>query len=108
MKRSRAKRMRTRNRKGGAMPYQYVQPGAPLVSAGAGRDMENGSGLTIRNRIGGGSRHRRQGGFVPSVMEGFVAASSKYITPMALFAAYKLVKRPTKHRKGKKQSARRR
>lgn len=98
--------MRTRNRKGGgAMPYQYVQPGAPLLGAGLGRDMNHSLGQTIRHRIGGS---RRRGGFVPSVMEGFVTASSKYITPMALFAAYKMINRPTKHRKSKKRTTRRR
>lgn len=102
MKRSRTKRQR----RGGAMPYQYVQPGAPLVGASAGRDMMNGTGLTIRPRIGGS--RRRYGGFVPSVMEGFVSASAKYITPIALFAAYKMINRPTKHRKSKKRSTRRR
>lgn len=89
------------------MPYQYVQPGAPLISASAGRDVANSSGNIIRQRIGGGSR-RCQGGFIPSVMEGFVSASSKYITPIALFAAYKMINRPTKHRKVKKQTTRRR
>lgn len=86
------------------MPYQYVQPGAPLLGADSGRDMNHSIGQTIRQRIGGGSR----GGFVPSVMEGFVAASSKYITPMALFAAYKMINRPTKHGKSKKRTTRRR
>lgn len=87
------------------MPYQYVQPGAPLIGADAGKDVAGSSGLMIRQRIGGS---RRRGGFVPSVMEGFVTASSKYITPMALFAAYKMINRPTKGRKSKKRITRRR
>jgi hypothetical protein len=39
-------------------------------------------------------------------MGNFVAAASKYITPLALFAAYKLMKHPTKRstRKQRKQS----
>jgi hypothetical protein len=40
------------------------------------------------------SRNRRtrkmKGGFVPSVMGNFLLGASKYITPLALFAGYKL------------------
>jgi hypothetical protein len=61
----------------------------------------------IRQQIGGNKRNKsnksnkhrtRKGGFVPSVMEGFVTATSKYIAPMAMYAAYKFVNRPTKQR----------
>uniref|UniRef100_A0A6C0DG43 Uncharacterized protein n=1 Tax=viral metagenome TaxID=1070528 RepID=A0A6C0DG43_9ZZZZ len=31
-----------------------------------------------------------KGGFVPSVMGNFLLGASKYITPLALFAGYKL------------------
>jgi hypothetical protein len=33
---------------------------------------------------------KMKGGFVPTVMEGFSFYAAKYITPMALFAAYKM------------------
>ena len=33
---------------------------------------------------------RMKGGFVPSVMGNFLFGASKYITPLALFAGYKL------------------
>jgi len=34
--------------------------------------------------------HKMKGGFVPSVMGNFLLGASKYITPLALFAGYKL------------------
>jgi len=34
--------------------------------------------------------HKMKGGFVPSVMGNFLFGASKYITPLALFAGYKL------------------
>jgi hypothetical protein len=42
-----------------------------------------------------------KGGFVPSVGEPFVSAAAQYITPLALFAGYKLMQR------GKKATRRR-
>jgi hypothetical protein len=44
-------------------------------------------------------RTKKRGGFYPTVMGNFVPAASKYITPLALFAAYKLMKRHSKKRK---------
>ena len=102
------RKKRTQRRRGGAMPLRYVNPGAQLGGVPAGRDMESGSGLTIRNQIGGNRRTRRQGGFVPTVMEGFVTATSKYITPLAVYAAYKFINRPTKHGKSKRRAPKRR
>jgi type II secretory pathway pseudopilin PulG len=89
-----------------------------------GSDMVAGS--VIRPRIGGGTKRRKQnkrnkrakrtrkqsgkqrgkqsgkqrgkqsGGFIPTVMEGFCMAASKYITPLALFAGYKWMTRSKK------------
>ena len=71
------------------------------------------AGSVIRPRIGGGTKRRKQnkqnkrnkkakrtkkqrGGFIPTVMEGFCIAASKYITPLALFAGYKWMTRSQK------------
>lgn len=68
------------------------------------------NGSLIRPRIGGGTKRRKQakrtkrakrtkkqrGGFVPSIMEGFCMAASKYIVPLALFAGYKWMTRSKK------------
>ncbi len=95
------------------MPLSYYNPGAAEPDANAGRDLLKAiPPLGIRPKIGGRRHrskkhhtrrhHRVRGGFVPSVMDGFVAAASKYIVPLALFAGYKLMTR-----KGKKGSSRR-
>lgn len=71
------------------------------------------NGSLIRPRIGGGrakksKRTRKQrgkqsrkqrGGFVPTIMEGFCMAASKYITPLALFAGYKWMTRSKRDKK---------
>lgn len=94
---------RTRKRGGNRpLPLQYFGDAAP-VSAAAGSARLHISGNMVRPAIGG-NRKTQKGGFVPSVMGNFVAAASKYITPLALFAAYKLMKHPTKKRKQRKQS----
>ena len=66
------------------------------------------NGSLIRPRIGGGRTKRsthakktkrtkkQRGGFVPSIMEGFCVAASKYIVPLALFAGYKWMTRSKK------------
>lgn len=56
-----------------------------------------GDAVTIRPRIGG---------FIPSVGEPFVAAASKYIVPLALFAGYKLMNQK-KTRRNKRSSRQR-
>ena len=38
-------------------------------------------------------RGKQSGGFIPTIMEGFCMAASKYITPIALFAGYKFMTR---------------
>jgi hypothetical protein len=76
----------------------------------AGGDIMIPNGSLIRPRIGGGTKRtkrskrakktkrtkKQRGGFVPSIMEGFCMAASKYITPIALFAGYKWMTRSKK------------
>ena len=115
---------KTKKRNGGAatvMPLQYYNPGAAEPSASAGRNLlEAIPPIGVRPKIGGKRsrrhhhskkhytrrHHKTTGGFVPSIMDGFVAAASKYIVPLALFAGYKLMTR--KGKKGSKRSTRRR
>jgi hypothetical protein len=54
---------------------------------------------TLRNR----RTRKMKGGFVPSVMGNFLFGASKYITPLALFAGYKLYTKT----KGMKRSTKR-
>ena len=105
---------------GGPFPLKYYNSMAVEPSAAPGRDLLYTVGNTVRSAIpvmGGNKRskrskrgtcnkrskrgtRRKRGGFVPSVMGGFVEAASKYIVPLALFAGYKLMtkkKRRTKH-----------
>lgn len=105
---------KSRKNGGGAtvFPLKYFNNGAYEPAAPAGRDLlEAIPPLGVRARIGGKrhktrkqtKRHRKtRGGFVPSIMDSFVASASKYIVPLALFAGYKLMTR-----KGKKGSSRR-
>jgi hypothetical protein len=104
-------------RRGGAatvMPLQYYKPELPAPAAAAGSDLLKASLPNhVRPRIGGGKRRTirkrktQQGGFVPSVMSGFLAAAQKYIVPIALFAGYKLMTKKGK-RHGKRHSRRHR
>jgi hypothetical protein len=111
-------RNKSRRRNGGGatvMPLSYYNPGAAEPAADAGRDLLKAMPpIGVRPKIGGKRRMRStrrtrrqrktrksRGGFVPSVMDGFVVAASKYIVPLALFAGYKLMTR-----KGKKGSGR--
>ena len=100
---------RTRKRGGNRpLPLQYFGQTAP-VSAAEGSALLHTSGNMVRPSIGGKRSKRskrskrisirkgkKHGGFVPSVMGNFVPAAAKYITPLALFTAYKLMKHPTK------------
>jgi hypothetical protein len=100
---------RRHSRRGGAatvMPLQYYNPGAARPDAPAGGDLLKASPPNmVRPKIGGRrSRNRNRkskGGFVPSVMGGFIDAASKYIVPIALYAGYKLMtrKRSTRRRR---------
>ena len=97
--------MRHKRRNGGAatvFPLKYFDPSVAEPSANAGRDLLKAiPPIGVRPRIGGRRQTRKTlknkrkatGGFVPSVMNGFVAATSKYIVPIALFAGYKLMSR---------------
>jgi hypothetical protein len=110
---------RNKNRRRGgaatAFPLKYFDPNAEEPSAGAGHDLLKATApLGVRPRIGGGRKRKtrrikrraqQKGGFVPSVMGGFVEAAAKYITPLALFAGYKLMTR--KGKKGKRSTRRR-
>jgi hypothetical protein len=88
-----------RNSIGGAatvMPLQYYNTTAVEPSANAGQNLLKAiPPLGIRPRIGGKRRKTKKskGGFVPSIMDGFVASASQYIVPVALFAGYKLLSR---------------
>jgi hypothetical protein len=104
---------KTYRRGGGAtvMPLKYYDPTASEPAAAPGHNLLTAiPPIGIRQRIGGAhkihnkykSYKAKKGGFVPSVMGNFVAAASKYITPIALFAGYKLLTR-----KGKRVSKRR-
>jgi hypothetical protein len=105
------------------MPLSYYNPGAAEPSADAGRDLLKAMPpIGVRPKIGGRRstrrmrhhrhtkkchtkrHHKSKGGFVPSVMDGFVVAASKYIVPLALFAGYKLMTR--KGKKGSKHGRR--
>jgi hypothetical protein len=106
-------RNKSKRRNGGAatvMPLSYYNPGAAEPDAAAGRDLLKAiPPFGIRPKIGGRRSMRRRtrkhrkssGGFVPSIMDSFAVAASKYIVPLALFAGYKLMTK-----KGKKGTGR--
>ena len=92
------------------LPLRYYAPNAATYDASSGRDLLRVSGNVVRPAIGGKRRTRKsrtsrtrkqKGGFVPSVMEGFCAATSKYVVPLALFAIHSLVRKGTQ-KAGKK------
>lgn len=103
---------KTRRRGGAAtaFPLKYFDTSVSEPAVSAGHDLLKAiPPIGVRPRIGGGSRRvikkqhaKKRGGFVPSVMGGFISAASKYIVPIALFAGYKMMTR-----KGKKGSQRR-
>jgi len=115
------------------MPPAYV--GAPLVqpSADAGTCILTPTATMIRPKIGGsiakqhssGSRkvrgkkaqrrhrksrrnHSQRAGFLPSIGEPFAAAAGKYVAPIALYGLYKFLDGKKEHKKGRKQTRRRR
>ena len=99
--------MRRTRKQGGnrPLPLQYFGAAAP-VSASSGVDRLDITGNMVRPTIGGQrSMRKKRGGFYPTVMGNFVPAASKYITPLALFAAYKLMKK-SQHTKKKRSSRR--
>lgn len=115
MRRTRRNRTKRSKRSGGAataFPLKYFDPQAEEPAAAPGHNLLHASGLGVRPRIGGKRKTRKarrtrnrksRGGFVPSVMDGFVVAASKYITPIALFAGYKLMTRKGKKGKGSRR-----
>ena len=102
--------MRRTRKQGGnrPLPLQYFGAAAP-VSASAGVNRLDVTGHMVRPTIGGQrstrSMYKKRGGFYPTVMGNFVPAASKYITPLALFAAYKLMKK-SQHTKKKRRTRR--
>lgn len=102
------RRSKSKCRAGGAAtvwPLQYHTPGLRAASAGVGHDLLIARAPTeVRPKIGGKrrklKRHRKtrktSGGFVPSIMDGFVAAASRFIVPLALYSGYKLLSRKQK------------
>lgn len=96
------------------MPLAYFG-GAPQIGMPVPEGSDMVAGSVIRPRIGGGTmrnkkakrskrskrskRTKQRGGFVPTIMEGFCMAASKYIVPLSLFAGYKWM---TRSKKGKK------
>jgi hypothetical protein len=111
---SRNKSRRREKKKGGAatvFPLKYFDVTAKEPSASAGRNLlEAMPPLGVRPRIGGSRKTKRvqkdknqkhnqkkqKGGFVPSVMGGFITSASKYIAPLALFVGYKFLTKKNK------------
>ena len=106
--------MRRTRKHGGnrPLPLQYFGAAAP-VSASAGVDRLDVTGSMVRPTIGGKgstrSMRKKHGGFYPTVMGNFIPAASKYITPLALFAGYKLLKKSqnTKKRRTRRKQSKR-
>jgi hypothetical protein len=104
---------KTRRSNGGSatvMPLRYYNPNVTTnMSSNAGHDLLKAMPpIGIRPKIGGKRKTLRKkrktsGGFVPSIMEGFVGSVSKYIVPIALYAGYKMM---TKGKKVSKKSTR--
>lgn len=105
---------RSKKQKGGQVqpfPLNYYNASFKSDIVDAGQDLLKTSNQVVRNflpRFGiqGGTRRKlkksyksKKGGFLPSVMEPFSAATSKYIAPVALFAAYKFMTRKNKSKR---------
>lgn len=111
-----------KRQKGGEVqpfPASFYSAARSLTPVDPGQDLVKTGGELVRNflpRFGaqGGNRRntrrrntrrrntrRRKGGFIPSVMEPFSVATSKYIAPIAMFAAYKFM---TKNKKKTRRS----
>jgi len=107
-------RNKSKKRNGGAataFPLKYFDTSAAEPDASAGHNLLTAMPpIGVRPRIGGRRktnrktkrkantrRHRKiTGGFIPSIMDSFVVAASKYIVPISLFAGYKLMTRKGK------------
>ena len=90
--------MKTRKR-GGSLALKYFGAENPKDVA-AGSDLLGSYGNQIRPKIGGKCKKRiykkTKGGFIPSIMDGFLIAASKYIVPLSLFSGYKLMTKKSK------------
>jgi hypothetical protein len=94
-----------------AYPLSYYDPSQVYIGE-EGHDLLQANGWMIRPQIGGKRKTKKtktkiktktktktKGGFIPSIMGGFTSTAAKYITPMVLFAGYKMLKNPTKMKK---------
>ena len=88
------------------MPMKFFDPLAEEPAAWAGRNLQYASGLGIRSAVGGkrstrksSKRSKRKGGFYPSVMGSFTQSAARFITPIALYAGYKLLTNRTHHKR---------
>ena len=109
-------RRKTMKKHGGAataFPLNFFKADAPSPTGSAGNNLTGSYGNIVRAplKVVGGYKKailrriktiRKRGGFVPTVMEGFTQLAAKYITPLALFAGYKLMKNRTKTRNSRK------
>jgi hypothetical protein len=101
--------MKTRKRGGNPLPLRYFDPKHSEPFSSEGRDLlESGSTIRPAITVKGGTKtrgtkrtKRTKGGFVPSIMEGFVAMASKYIVPLSVFSGYKFMTK--KRQKGIKR-----
>jgi hypothetical protein len=109
------RKTKSKKTKGGAatvFPLKYFNSSAIEPAVSAGRDLLYSTSSIVRPKIGGGKsitkKRKQRGGFVPSVMDGFVMAASKYIVPIVLYAGYKLMtkKNNGKSKRGTKRSQR--
>ena len=95
---------RHKKKRGGAataFPLNYFDPAATPHTASSGYDLlgaaDRGIRLALQVPKGGRRRvqrrtYKKKGGFYPSVMGNFTASASKYIVPMSLYAAYKMMR----------------
>lgn len=111
-----------KKQKGGEVqpfPLSYFNPSKSNTTVNPGQDLSTKYGALVRPFLpqfgmkGGKSstlrRTRKKGGFVPSIMEPFSTAASKYIAPIALFAAYKfMTKKTSKKLRGKSSTRQKR
>jgi hypothetical protein len=114
---------RKHKKRGGAataFPSCYFDPTATPPAASSGGDLlvaadrgirpafqvPKGGRRTHSKRRTSITRHKKKGGFYPSVMGNFTASASKYIVPMSLYAAYKMM-RVSKTGKGTRRTRKR-
>ena len=119
MTRHTTRNKRKHKKRGGAataFPLNYFDPTATLPAASSGYDLlsaaDRGIRLALQVPKGGRrrthskrrtrrTRHKKKGGFYPSVMGNFTASASKYIVPMSLYALYKMMRVSKTGKKGR-------